>query len=268
MLRTIPDANNPTAGDSGQGQLAAFDTGLAYLGGGSAIPLSSLGIFNDAELEEIVAKIQVGDSKLVLVDTAEPRVDLSNRVLRAVGGIVEVEVLTLESLNVDGTDTPTGSGEWRWDVTTQALIQDPPDDPPPTSIVAKYKARYVVEQTTGTVPFVDRSTINADLPDPDAGEAFAQGQIDLHRRPREALPVKILAGSGLDLNEGEGIGFIQEIIDELSIIEGATEDDVFRIDRLKIGARGLLLAYDLRVLRRADEQRFRDQWRTGVFQRQ
>ena len=224
----------------------------------------------ELDAQSLIAKLRTGTSKLVLVDTTQPRIDFANRILLAVDNFIEIEVLSLESLDVDGVETPTGGSDddWSWDVATQELIQAPPAATPPTSINTEYKARYVVERSSGAVPFVDRVTINQELPDPAAAEAFAQSQIDLHRRARETLPIKILAGSGLNLSEGEGLSLRQEILDALRNLTGASEDDVFRIDRLSIRGRGILLEFDLRVLRRADESRYRDQWRVGVFHRQ
>ena len=267
-----PDNPSDTSGDYGSiGQVFQFPQGLAYYGGGSVIPLSSLGIANVADMESIVAKLRIGDSKLVLVDTSAPRVDLPNRVLLATGDIIEVEATGIHTLNVGGVETDVGGvgSTWSWSEALQEVQEAPASDPPPMGVNIRYRGRWICRESNGMVPRVERVSIRKDLALPEDGRRFGREQLDAHGRIKETLIADLITGFGTVVPEGSGVTISQALIVRVPQLVGLTPADVLRVERVEMSApdEGDLIQQTLRLLRRADESRYRDDWRRTLLER-
>ena len=235
---SAPYFNLGGGGGSSFQSAISFSTGLTSVGGGSAIPLSSLGISNTTELESIVAKLRVGDSKLVLVDTSAPRVDLPNRVLRATGDIIEVEATGIHALNVDGDEEDVGGvgATWIWNEALQEVQETPASDPPPTGVNVRYRGRWVHRETNGMVPRVERVVIRKDLALPEDGRRFGREQLDAHGRIKETLIADLITGFGKVVPEGSGVTISQALIERVPQLVGLTPADVLRVERVEMSA--------------------------------
>lgn len=235
---------------------------LAGLANGR-VSVADLGFLDVSAVRDAIGKLRAGESVLVLLDATASRVDLDNRRLRPAGGLTEIEVVSLESVQIGGVEQSVGgdADPWLWRVDLQQLQERVPRSPAPERVDVQYKGRYIVSASFGQVLRVDRVVVAEEVASPAAGIVFARADINRHRIARQTLVVELRPGaSELEIEEGDGVNIAQGVLDAVQI-EDARESDVWRVDRVSIKPSGLRLGWSLRLLRRADESRFRDRWR-------
>ena len=197
--------------------------------------------------------------------------DLPNRVLLATGDIIEVEATGIHALNVGGVETDVGGvgSTWSWSEALQEVQETPASDPPPTGVNIRYRGRWVCRESTGTVPRVERVSIQKDLALPEDGRRFGREQLDAHGRIKETLIADLITGFGKVVPEGSGVTISQALIVRVPQLVGLTPADVLRVERVEMSApdEGDLIQQTLRLLRRADESRYRDDWRRTLLER-
>ena len=225
-------------------------------------PLAVLPFDDVADVLDAIEKLRDGDSKLVIVDTTHARIDFANRALLASDTIVELEVVSLEAVDVDGVEQSIGGSEdaWCWNVATQALEELVPSDPPPTSINVQYKARHVTTETTGGAPHVDAVIVEPGIALPDEARIHARALLELDSRPIEEVVAYLQPGLGEEVVEGTGATIPQDVLDFFAVA-GALATDIWRIEEVEIRPRGLRHQYRLRLLRRGARTDARDTWR-------
>ena len=226
-------------------------------------PLAALPFSTSSEVRDAIAKLRAGESTLVIVDTTAPRVDFDNRTLLATDEIVEIDVTSLENVDVDGADVDIGGSgaDWEWVGPAQELVQSPAASPPPTAVNVQYKAHWVRRETSGAAPHVDRVQVNEQLATPDDGSQYARDTLTLHGLPADTVTVELHPAAGHVVGEGDGCTIPRTVLDRLATLRGAAPSDVWRTDRVDITGRGRAVVYTLRLLRRSDESRYRDDWR-------
>ena len=225
----------------------------------------------ELDAQNLIAKLRTGTSKLVLVDTTQPRIDFANRTLRATDTIIEIEATGIHTLDVDGAEVDLGGEDtaWHWAQALQEVQESPPSDPPPTTVTIRYRGRWVCRESDGTVPRVERVVVRKDLALPEDGRRFGREQLAAHGRVKETLLADLITGFGAVVPEGTGVSISQALIDRIPQVTGLTPTDVLRIERVEMFApeQGDLIQQTLRLLRRADESRYRDDWRRTLLER-
>ena len=208
---------------------------------------------------------------MVLVDTSQPRVDLPNRLLRATGDIVEIEATSIHELSVDGVVVNIGGegAAWNWVLAFQEVQQLPAQSTPPTSVRVRYRSRWISRESDGKIPRVERVAIRKDLALPADGRRVGREQLDMHGRIKETLLADLITGFDDVVPEGSGVTISQALIDRIPQVVGLTPSDVLRVERVEMKApdEGDLIQQTLRLLRRADESRYRDDWRRTLLER-
>ena len=235
-------------------------------------PLAVLSPFDSIEdVQDAIEKLRAGESKLVIVDTTQPRIDFPNRVLRATDTIIEIEATGIHTLDVDGVEVDLGGegATWHWVQALQEVQETPASDPPPTGVNVRYRARWIYRESDGTIPRVERVSIQTDLALPEDGRRFGREQLDAHGRIKETLLADLITGFGKVVPEGSGVTIAQALIDRVPQLRGLTPADVLRVERVEMSApyEGDLIQQTLRLLRRADESRYRDDWRRTLLER-
>ena len=245
--------------------------GLVARGGGISIGLAELGIGNVAELENAVASLREGESELILVDTSQPRIDLPNRTLLATGDVVEIEATGIHTLEIDGDEVNLGGegAAWHWVQSLQEVQERPASATPPTTVNIRSRSRWISRESDGTVPRVERVAIRKDLPVPADGRRVGRELLNLHGRIKETLLADLITGFDEVVAEGSGVTLDQALIDRVPQVVGLTPTDVLRVERVEMEApdEGDLIQQTLRLLRRADESRYRDDWRRTLLER-
>ena len=223
---------------------------------------SAIGLDNAAVAQNVIARLRAGVSKLVLVDTTHARVDFANKALFASDTVVELEVLSLETVDVDNVQQSIGGAEdgWCWNAATQELEEIVPSSPPPTTVNVRYKARYVVTESSGVSPAIDAVVIEEGIALPSDARIHARSLLDLDSLPIEEAVAKLKPGLGKEIVEGSGATIQQDILDFFGI-SGVQTTDVWRIEKIEIRPRGLRYQQTLRLLRRGARTDARDTWR-------
>ena len=261
------------AGDGSEYPFALAD--MTGAGGDDAEPyfwpLAVLPFDGISSLQDAIAQLREGSSKLVIVDTANARIDLANRQLRASDTIIEIEATGIHTLDVDATEVNLGGegATWFWVEALQEVQESPASTTPPTSVNIRYRARWVCRESDGTVPRVERVSIQKDLALPEDGRRFGREQLDAHGRIKETLIADLITGFGEVVPEGSGVTISQALIGRVPQLVGLTPADVLRVERVEMSApdEGDLIQQTLRLLRRADESRYRDDWRRTLLER-
>ena len=234
-------------------------------------PLAVLPFDSVEDMLDEIAKLRSGDSKLVIVDTTAARIDLANRLLLASDTVIEIEATGIHTLDVDGVEEDIGGegATWYWAQAFQEVQEVPPSSPAPTSVNIRYRARWICRESNGTVPRVERVVIRKDLALPEDGRRFGREQIDAHGEVKETLIADLIIGFGEVVPEGSGVTVDQTLIDRVPQLVGLTPTDVLRVERVEMDAPGGgdLVQQTLRLLRRADESRYRDDWRRALLER-
>ena len=227
-------------------------------------PRSVLGnnLNNALDVRAMILNLRTGASKLVLVDTTSPRVDLDNRILRSSSDTAEFEVTRIRDVKISGLEVSVGGAEddWVWKENLQEIqqIRNIPASPP--EIVVEWDGRRIDRATTGTVPRVEYVSIDEDVSTEAAALDSVRTLIRRHGVITQIIDATFAPGEGSHFDEGDGAKVSAELLRRLNA-RGATAEDVWRVDRLDISEDSGLIIYKVRLLREADESRYREVWR-------
>ena len=133
----------------------------------------------------------------------------------------------------------------------------------------RHRSRWVTRESEGKVPRVERVAIRKDLALPSDGRRVGRELLNLHGRIKETLLADLIVGFDQVVAEGSGVTIAQELIDRIPQVAGLTPSDVLRVERVEMEGPedGDLIQQTLRLLRRADESRYRDDWRRTLLER-